>query len=550
MAEKEYDLVIVGCGVYGAAVAREAALRGLSVAVVEKGDFCHGTSANSLKIIHGGLRYLQQADILRIRESVRERKALMTIAPHLVHPLPCAMPTTGHGMKSRSIMAMGMLANEIVSLGRNSGMAEEKRIPRSRTISRKAWLRMVPELGSEKYTGAALWHDAYAYNTERLVVAMLRSAVDAGADAANHLIVTHFLREERNVTGIQANDLLTGNSIQIKGRITLICTGPWLEDTLSLPGADVIPPRLPLVAAINLVLKKNLVNEFAVGLTAEDPGNEDRLHFFMPWRGKTIAGTYYKPHKGNPDHLLVTDEDIDKLLYSLNCAWPGANFSQNDISLVHAGVLPATRYDNLNPESSLMNHYAIYDHVLRDGRGGLFSLLGVKYTTARGVAQRVVDRMLRRMFLQRPASQSEYRHLPGGDILSFEGLLSSAQTATHGKVNPVTIQHLVRNYGTEYRNVLAIASKDQDLLAPLGENTNVIGAEVLFAIREEMALTLGDVCFRRTELASADAPSDAVLTRCARIMANEFSWSAQRTENEIAAVKNPRKRETSQDNVQ
>jgi len=402
---------------------------------------------------------------------------------------------------------------------------------------------MAPQLANERHTGAALWHDAYAYNTERLVVAMVRSAVEAGADAANHLIVTRFWKDGARVVGVQANDLLSGDSIRIRGKITLVSTGPWMEDTLSLPGADVIPPRIPLAAGINLVLKRKLVEKYAIGLTAEGNGKEDRLHFFVPWHEQTIAGTYYRAHKGTPDHLQVTDEDIEALLSSLNRAWPGANLTQEDISLVHAGVLPAAHATKPGTEPKLLNHYCLYDHTIRDGRHGLLSLLGVKYTTARGVAQHAVDQVLRKLHIQLPASQSQYRHLPGGDILSFSDFLNSAHAAEQGQANLNTITHLVNNYGTEYRRVLTFASTDPDLLAPLDGNTNVIGAETLFAIREEMALTLGDVCFRRTELASAGAPSDSALAKCARIMATECGWSSERTANEIRAVRNPRGRQ-------
>ncbi len=184
-----FDLLVIGGGIYGAALAREAATRGLKTALVEQADFCSGSSANSLKIIHGGLRYLQQADLPRVFESIRERSILLQTAPHLVSPMPCLMPTRGLAMKSRPVMAAGMLANDILSCRRNRRLDPLRRIPNGGTLSRREILEIAPSLRDTPVTGAARWVDGLAYDTERLVVGMIKAAAAAGTVVANHVRV-------------------------------------------------------------------------------------------------------------------------------------------------------------------------------------------------------------------------------------------------------------------------------------------------------------------------------------------------------------------------
>ena len=197
LANREHDVLVVGGGIYGAALAREVALCGLSTALIEKGDFCSATSANSLKIIHGGLRYLQQFDILRLRNSVVERRAFLRTAAHLVHPLPCLMPTQGHLMKGQEVMFCGLLLNEILSCDRNFLSDREKHIPAGRLISRATISELVPGLSTSGLTGGCAWHDAYTYNSERLVTAMVRDAVEVGAMLLRENAIENFGLEAR-----------------------------------------------------------------------------------------------------------------------------------------------------------------------------------------------------------------------------------------------------------------------------------------------------------------------------------------------------------------
>lgn len=218
LTQNVYDLLIIGGGIYGACIARDASLRGLSVALVEKADFGCATSANSLKTIHGGLRYLQHGDLKRMRESIGDRKILMQIAPHLVHPLKVVLPTYGHGMRGKEAMALALAVNDLVSCDRNFLADPQKHIPPGRVISKNQCLQLLEGIDSQGLTGGAIFYDAQVYNSERLILSFLRSAVQAGADVANYVEVVGFLQMGDRITGVTAKDVLTGDSFQIQAK--------------------------------------------------------------------------------------------------------------------------------------------------------------------------------------------------------------------------------------------------------------------------------------------------------------------------------------------
>lgn len=533
LAKTTYDLLVVGGGIYGAAQAREARLAGLNAAVIDKGDFCSATSANSLKIIHGGIRYLQQMDIIRLRQSVTERRVLLRIAPQLVHPLRCAMPTRGHFMRSREIMFLGMMANDILGFDRNSGLPLDRRISRGHVGSRAEWLKIAPSLDDPRYTGAAIWSDACAYNTERLALAFLQ----AGGDAANYVEITGFLKNGDNVAGVKAVDRLTGRSLDISAKLTVINTGPWTGETLGMLGDNVSCPRFRLALTMNLVLRRQLVKDCAIGLEARREGwSKKRLFFFVPWRGQTMVGTYMRPHEGPANAMKVTAADVEAFLDGINRAYPGANLRQEDISMIHAGLQPSDDRDLLpGEEPSPLNHFRIVDHSLSDGIAGIVTVLGVKYTTARDVAQRVIGKIAPRLGGNGDTDgRSKSDPLPGGDFESMERLVAEIVQAG---LSEGIARRLATNHGTGYGAVIALGREHKRLLEPVGEKSDVIGAEVINAVRNEMAMTLADVVLRRTDLGSAGMPGDEALRQVAVLMAKESGWNDARMQMEIETVR-------------
>ena len=533
---REFDILIVGGGIHGVTLAREAARAGRSVALIEKSDFGSATSANSLKILHGGIRYLQQANLPRVRQSVIERRTLLQLAPHLVHPLPCAMPTWGYGTKSKAALFCGLSAYDLLSRDRNEGLSPDKAIPGGRVGSRTEWLAIAPQLDEARYNGCALWHDAITGNTERLSLAFVAGAVDAGATLANYVEATGFLRSGRDVTGVTAIDRITNQPISIRAKVTVNNTGPWVKDILGLLDEKVTTPAYRCAVAMNVVLRRQLIASHAVGLMAYKEGwKKGRLFFFVPWRDRTMVGTYLRPHTGNPDQLTITPEDIQSFIDNLNLAYPAALLKPEDIAFIQAGVMPAEDKDVApDGEPSLLNHFQIVDHEAADKVKGLMSVLGVKWTTARDVAQRTLAGLNAKLGQPTSPSLPVIRPLPGGDIPDVAALVNEAMQAG---LSEVTAKHLVGNYGTGYRDVVRVGVTNPLWLRPLGEGTNVTGAEVIFALREEMAHTMTDVVLRRTDLGSAGRPSKAALMNVAVIMARELAWGAPRLDKELAILK-------------
>ena len=287
-----YDLLVIGGGIYGVSIARDAALRGMRVALVEKQDFGHATSFNSLKVIHGGLRYLQHLDIPRMRRSIYERMVLMRIAPHLVHPLPFLMPTYGYGIQGKVIMRLALALNDLIGFDRNRLRDPGKYLPGGHVISRGRCLELVPGISQEGLTGAVIWHDGQIHNSERLIMALLKGAVNTGAAVANYVEVSELLKRKNRLYGVHAIDNLTGAQIEIKAKIVANAAGPWVQQVLGFPVAGRKDRKLLFSKTMNLMIKKKIVTEYAVGITSYRSYIDDkalinkgrRLFFLIPWR--------------------------------------------------------------------------------------------------------------------------------------------------------------------------------------------------------------------------------------------------------------------------
>ncbi|MFZ1747563.1 MAG: FAD-dependent oxidoreductase, partial [Nitrospirales bacterium] len=231
LANARYDVAVVGGGIYGACVAWDASLRGLSVVLLEQGDIGSGTSANSLKIIHGGFRYLQHGDFTRMRESIQEQMALMRIAPHLVHPLPVLIPTYGHGLRGKEVFACALAINDLIGFDRNRLDDPQKHIPRGRILSRSRVLELLPNIPDAHLTGGGVFHDGMVYNSERLLLSFLHSAESMGAEVANYVKVVGYLKTNDQVRGLEAEDRLSGERFQVEANVVVNACGPWLDQT-------------------------------------------------------------------------------------------------------------------------------------------------------------------------------------------------------------------------------------------------------------------------------------------------------------------------------
>ena len=299
LADSHFDVLVIGGGIYGAFIAWDAALRGLKVALIEKNDFGSATSSNSLKIMHGGLRYLQHADFKRMRESIMERRALMHIAPHLVHPLPCIMPTYGHALKGKEVMAAALLINDLVGFDRNKKLDPQKHLPNGKVISKEKCKEMIPGVDEENLTGGALWYDCQLYNSERMLLSVLHSAYDCGATLANYAEMADFKLDKGKIVGAMAKDKLTDEEFEISAKLVINSSGPWVKQVLERLNGKVSLPKIRLSAAMNLVIRKKIFPKYAVGIWSKANFDDKdsvlnkggRLLFITPWKNYSIIGT-------------------------------------------------------------------------------------------------------------------------------------------------------------------------------------------------------------------------------------------------------------------
>ena len=423
------------------------------MALIEKGDFASGTSSNSLKIIHGGLRYLQHADFGRMRESIMERRILLRIAPHLVSPLPCLMPTLGHAIKGPEVMRIALMINDLFSADRNIGVDRSRKLPAGKIISKADLLDKVPYLERDNLNGGAIWYDAHMENSERLLLSFLHSAVDKGADAANYVKAQRLLRSGRRVSGVQAKDLIGGDIFDIRAKLTISSSGPWINDTLTeLRGSQ---NKIAFSTALNLIVNRTITDEIAFAApTAREFKDKDaiiskgsRMLFFVPWRGVTIAGTAHKPYCGDADSYHVSEKDIQEFLQEVNSALPGADVKREEVLHTYSGLLPMSSVNEESGDVQLRKHFKTIDHAKEDKVEGLLSVLTVKFTTARGVSEVVMDQAVEKLGVGRKKSRSRKTPIWGGDVGDYASFLSGETQKMNGVATPSVKTHLLKTYG-------------------------------------------------------------------------------------------------------
>ncbi|HWP91072.1 MAG TPA: glycerol-3-phosphate dehydrogenase/oxidase [Thermodesulfobacteriota bacterium] len=544
LSRSSYDMVVVGGGIFGICAAWEAASRGLSVALVEKGDFAGATSANSFKIVHGGIRYLQHADIKRVRESCKERTTLLRIAPHLVRPLPIVMPTYGHGLQGKEILNIGLLLYDLLTFDRNRGVNDPGRhIPRGRFISREECLDIFPGLNREGLTGAAIFYDGQMYNPTRLAISFLRSAVDAGADVANYVQVTDFISTDNRITGVRVEDTLNGNTFEIRGKVVINAAGPWANWLLKHSMGFGLTPEPSFSRDACFVVRRKLLSEkyaLAVPAKTRDPdallSRGNRHLFIAPWRDYTLIGVWHKVFNDAPDKFVLTGQEVQKFIDEVNEAYPRLELTPNDVSIWNAGLILFGDSRQNAADLSFGKRSLIVDHAKDSNVEGLITLIGVRYTTARGIAEKALDMVFKKLGKRARASATAVTPVHGGQIECFDEYLRMAVESCPKALNPRLIPALIHNYGSAYTDVLKYIDQNPAWSETLGEST-VIEAEVVHAVREEMAQKLGDVIFRRTDLATGEHPGEAALQRCAYLMAAELGWDEGRVQRELSEVK-------------
>lgn len=529
MQDRFYDVLVVGGGIYGACVAWDASLRGLSVALVEKADFGHAASSNSLKIMHGGLRYLQDLDVSRMRMMARERKAWLRIAPGLVRPMPFVLPTGGFGVRNRVAIRVALAVNDLISFDRNSGLLADRYIPSGQLISKAECLNLIPGLPADGVTGGAIWYDAQLQNSERLLMLVLQAAVRRGAAIANYAVLTALRAGRSDSMNAEVRDAIQGGTYRLRTRLVINCAGAWSEEVLRLSNGRVslFHPSL----AVNLVTRQ-ILPEVALALPSRFAG-EERILFLIPWKDRSLIGTWHFPHAGTELRPRVPASAIEEFLKEINAAFPAAALSLNDVCHVQAGFLPAHPKKSVRRPPGLIRESQVRDHSQDEGLERVITVVGVKYTTARHAAQMAVDLALRR--LGRPnvpcrTDRTELACMRAQDQVTGEAAAVRMANGGTGE----TLRRPLQGDGFNGRG--CFASPAEKPAKGASDWSAKLAAQVDTAVRSEMAQTLTDVLRRRTALGAAGPPDGSVVDESARLMAEALGWSAARKASEVKAL--------------
>ena len=519
MAETPVDLLIIGGGITGAGIARDAALRGFRTALVDKADFGAGTSSHSSRLIHGGIRYLEQRAFRLVFEASHERRVLLRIAPHLVRPLAFLFPVYRGGRISAWKLRAGMWLYDLLAAFRN--------VHRHRWLRAKKVRRVEPGLRDRGLVGAALYYDAQT-DDARLVIATVRSATRAGALAANYVEVTSLLKPDGRVRGAVVRDVITGETANIRANVVVNATGPWSDGVRQLDDPTAAPLLRPTKGVHVAVPRRRVANEHAVTLLSQIDG---RVMFVLPWGELSYIGTTDTDADSSPDSLRVTAADVTYLLRSANAAFPDAHLASNDVVSAWVGLRPLLREDDqANPSSVSREHRVV------ESAHGLITIAGGKLTTYRVMARDVVDRVAARLHEQdgRPVAgqvPTDRLPLPGGEAAELEVLVEAARA--RGAAD-ATARHLVASYGSEAAAVLNLVDRERALGEPIVAGRPEIWAEVTYAVEREMAVRVQDILIRRLHLfyESRDH-GHALVTAVASRMKKLLGWDDVREAEEL-----------------
>jgi glycerol-3-phosphate dehydrogenase len=530
LAERTYDLAIIGGGINGAATAREAALRGLKVALVDARDFSSGTSSRSSKLIHGGLRYLEQFDFKLVHESRTERRTLLALAPHLACPLPFVLPIYRGDPYYPLKIRVGLSIYDLLG---NLGRAD-----RHRMLSREEALRLIPALRSENLRAAAVYYDSET-DDARLTLEMILAAAERGATVANyaeiHALETSAPGQSPEIVSGEVEDRLTGRRYELAARFWVNAAGPWVDHVRALlPGFDGTK-TVRLTKGTHLILPGVDPDHalFAAILPGDLPAQAGRIFLMLPWHGHALLGTTDTDFDGDPANVQPDRADADYLLGAVNRVLRQP-LTVRDVLGSFAGL----RALAIEPGRSPSENTREYRFHEEPGIKNFVSICGGKLTTARALGEKLVDRITAQLGAATASAQaSRTTPLPGGNTGPFEDFVRKATDEARKDFGvPAQIaERIVRTYGSRWQQVLGPIRESPALAEPLAGNPPLLTAEVQFAVRHEMAANVEDFLVRRSGLnwLAACSLREAAPT-VAEILARELGWSPERRQASLA----------------
>lgn len=539
LANNNFDLLIVGGGITGAFLAHDAVLRGLSVALVEKNDFGAFTSSASSKLLHGGIRYLPQGQVWKVRESYRETAIFQHIAPHLTRWVPFLVPTECSSlMKGKQAMQLAMVLYGLCSSGLDRLIEDEAKRPPSRTFLSPEKVREQTKVldSLRTLTGAQVLWESHMFNSERMTLAVLKSAAHGGAEIANYVEVKKLLFENGVVGGAQVADCLGDDSFEIRARLTINAAGPQVQAINdSVPELQLKRQLTGFSKGVHLVTRQ-IESDYALAMTTakktEGLVSRGGRHFFLiPWRGCSLIGTTNVPFCGDLDKVRVTEKDITDFIDEINAALPEIRLKREDVRYSFCGIYPLVAKDIKADTYQGTGDYQVIDHEKTSGIKGILTTLGAKYTTARYVAEQSVDLAMTKLKRDGACQTRTVRLLEGeiDDILAFRAKCRQA----YGQELPnEIIDAMIFNHGRKIDELIADGRR-KNLLMRTAIDREVVDIEIEYAVTHEMALTLDDLIFRRTGIGTIGDPGPKTIQHCANIMGNLLGWDVEERERQI-----------------
>lgn len=522
------DVAVIGAGINGLAVAREAARRGLSVVVIDQDDIGARTSAISTRLIHGGLKYLERLELNLVYESIRERNILLKRAPHLVHHYPMLIPFGGGQSRPGWLLACGLLLHDVLSIG--------KKLPFNRIVFGKRMREEWPEVAEGGVRWGGLFHDAHVPLTERLTIELAIDAHNHGATLLTHSRVESFINEGGRVAGVMYRDRVDGELKPVRAQVVVNAAGPWVDDVLALSGEH--PRKMGPTKGSHLV-----VDPFdgapSTCIFFESP-QDTRPMFILPWNGRYMIGTTDIPYDGTLDEIVIDSEETNYLLNAVNKLIPRAKLVPEDVLWSYSGVRPLPFVGDLDDPSKVSRDHEIVVH--KGTSAGLVTLIGGKWTTHRALGDLVTRKVAGLLGRKLAPSTTRDAALPGapeGDWAEYRESFISASSL------PAAIStRLVDVYGVAAADIVQLASESPELAHVVDNETQAIAAEAVYAVRNEGAFTLEDVLLRRMAVALNSDVALAAAPVVADVLVAHAGWTRERAETELAQYRQSMRRFT------
>ncbi len=535
LANEQFDVLIIGGGISGAWLALHCQQAGLKTALIERGDFASETSAASSKLLHGGIRYLQQLQFTKVRESTMERAEYIYAAPHLSTAIPFIVPTYPNFGRSKFFLNCGMLAYACLGLGQNRLIDNPReRIPGARNLSQSDLNQIYPL--DDLNTGGVVFYERHMFDSERMVLEILKTAARAGARICNYVNARTLLLNQQQISGVTAEDLITGNEFAVRATRVINAAGPWIDRlNEQLPNAQAAPSIKGFAVGSHIITRQ--ISDHAIAITTNmasdttlDRGG--RHVFVIPWRGYSLIGTSYAEIESCDGPILLQTAHVDELLNAVNRGLPSAQLRRADLISGYSGLYPLHTHNIRATVYQGSGEYQIIDHAAANGVDGLITALGAKFTTGRKLSAITLKLLSKKLGKALTVKRTK---LDASQYTDFASLAAALHTEFGERYATATLTHLAHHYGSDARAVLALADSDARLRESIMPTQPDLLVQVAWAALHEQAITLQDVLFGRLSIGLLGI-NEAQLASVAQTMGEILHWTDAQQAAQIATV--------------